>query len=74
MSIRFFEIKEDRAEMVHQYLAHSHPIKNVDHNQGELFLSTDNHMIAVCNLPRKQIIRTLYPDQLQPEKSLFQSA
>lgn len=66
MAIRFYALKEERAELVHQYLTHSHPIKNVDHNQEELFLSTDNHMIAVCNLPKKQIIRMLYPDQLQP--------
>lgn len=33
MTIRFFKIKEGEAELLHSYLLHAHPIKNVDHNQ-----------------------------------------
>lgn len=73
-TVRFFSLGEEGAELVHSYSGHSHPIKNVDHNQAELYLSTDNHRISVCNLPRKQIVRTLHQDQLLPERSLFQSA
>lgn len=73
-TVRFFSLGADAAELVHSYSSHSHPIKNVDHNQEELYLSTDNHRITVCNLTKKQIIRTLYQDQLRPERSLFQSA
>jgi hypothetical protein len=74
MTIRFFKLGETGAELQHSYLSHGHPIKNVDHNQEDLYLSTDNHIIAMCNLPKKQIIRTIHQDQLLPEKSLFQSA
>jgi WD40 repeat protein len=73
-TVRFFRLGEGEAQLVHSYSNHSHPIKNVDHNQADLYLSTDNHRITVCNLPKKQIVRTVYQDQLLPEKSLFQSA
>lgn len=74
MTIRFFKISHENAEKIHEYSVHGHPIKNVDHNQQDLYLSCDNHLIAVCNLPKKQVIRMVYQDQLLPEKSLFQSA
>lgn len=52
--------------MIHEYRVHNHQLKNVDHNQKDVFLSTDNHMIAICNLPKKQIVRKIYQDQFLP--------
>lgn len=73
-TVRFFRLGEGGAELVHSYSNHNHPIKNVDHNQADLYLSTDNHRITVYNLPNKQLLRTIYQDQLLPQQSFFQSA
>lgn len=71
---KFYKINEEEAELIHKYEIHSQPIKNVDHNDEDLYLSCDGHLIAVCHLNKKQIIRTLYNDQLQPHKTLLQAA
>lgn len=60
--------------LLHEYSVHSHPIKAVDCNQDDLFLSCDSHLVAVCNLSRKQIVRRVFQDQLQPARTLFQAA
>lgn len=66
MTIRYFKLKSNEAELVHSYLSHTHPIKNVDHNQEDLYLATDNHLITICNLTKKQVIRSIYQDQFLP--------
>lgn len=66
MVIRFFRLGENDAVLLHSYAVHSHPIKSVDHNQSNLYLSNDNNQIAICDLSKKQIIRTIFHDQLLP--------
>lgn len=66
MSIRFHKLLNDHAEPVHEYALHTHQVKSVDHNSQDLYVSTDNHLIAVCSLSKKQILRTLHQDMLMP--------
>jgi hypothetical protein len=72
--VRFFELGTDHAQPHHEYAAHAHQIKSVDHNQKDLYLSVDNYLIVVCQLSRKQILRTLHQDMFLPQKTLFRSA
>ena len=50
MVVRFYHLGDEAAELLHQHNAHAYQIKCVDHNQKDLYVSTDNRLIVVSNL------------------------
>jgi hypothetical protein len=75
MAIRFFTLdQQHKASPKFEHSLHTNPLKNVDHNGGNLFLSCDTNEIIVTDVDTTKIIRRIFNDQLQPEKSMFQSA
>lgn len=73
--VKFYNIKNiDNIEQYHQYQGHKDPIRNIHNNQKQLFLSTDKFQVIIANLRTKNIVRSIYCDQLQPHQSMIQSA
>ncbi len=66
MVIRFYRLGENQAKLEHEYAMHTHPIKSVDNNQGNLYLSNDNNQIIIFDLSKKKVIRTIFQDQFLP--------
>ena len=63
-TVRFINIFQ--GEKLHEYSLHNYQIKSVDHNQKDLYLSTDNRAIVVFDLAKKAVVRMLYPDMFLP--------
>lgn len=75
MIIRFFTLDENQKETLKfQHNQHTNPLKNVDHNDKNLFLSCDTNEIIVVDADTNKIVKKIFNDQLMPEKSMFQSA
>ena len=72
--VRIYQLFRDREQEIHHYSAHNNQIKNVDYNQTNLCLSTDTNLVAICDMTKKQVIRTIYQDTLLPPKTLLRAA
>ena len=75
MAIRFFTLDQhNKATAKFDHSLHTNPLKNVDHNNENLFLSCDTNEIIVVDVDTTKIVRRVFNDQLMPERSMFQAA
>ncbi len=63
MTIRFFDLSNPE-NLVFSHYNHSNPLKNVDHNDKNLFLSCDTNDILITDIDSKKIVRRVSQSQL----------
>lgn len=69
-----FQNSQPIPELIWEHDEHPGPIRNIDYNGFDLYVSSDKMTAVISNLKNKQIIRKVYNDQLLPQSTFLQSA
>lgn len=62
------------APMIWSHEEHQNPLRTIDGAKSSFYLSTDQEKIVIVDLNKKQILRKIFSDVLNPVGSAFQSA